>query len=169
MVQQIVLRLLLCPMKIIRVVSLTLRGITGGYPNEWSKKITKTKMNLNQITIPSLDLEKSIPFYKTLGLKPIVEAMPHYARFVCPDGNSTFSIHLVEALPKGPGTVVYFECNHLDEEVENLIAKGIQFEELPKDQPWLWREARLKDPDGNQLILYYGGENRLNPPWRVES
>lgn len=48
-------------------------------------------MNLNQVTVPSLDLAKSISFYKRLGLKLIVEALPHYARFVCPDGDSTFS------------------------------------------------------------------------------
>ena len=53
-------------------------------------------MNLNQITIPSLDLEKSIPFYQTLGLKLIVKSLPHYARFECPDGTSTFSIQQVE-------------------------------------------------------------------------
>ncbi len=30
-------------------------------------------MNLNQITIPSLELTKSIQFYQTLGLNLIVE------------------------------------------------------------------------------------------------
>ena len=48
-------------------------------------------MNLNQITIPSLDLEKAIPFYEKLGLNLIVKSLPDYARFECPDGNSTFS------------------------------------------------------------------------------
>jgi len=43
-------------------------------------------MNLNQITVPSLDLTKSIPFYEKIGLKLIVKALPHYARFECPDG-----------------------------------------------------------------------------------
>ena len=38
---------------------------------------------------------------------------------------------------------------------------------LPTDQPWLWREAYLNDPDGNPLCLYHAGENRLNPPWRL--
>ena len=52
-------------------------------------------MNLNQITIPSLELIKSIHFYQTLGLNLIVESLPHYARFECKDGNSTFSIHKV--------------------------------------------------------------------------
>lgn len=125
-------------------------------------------MNLNQITVPSLDLTKSIPFYEKLGLNLIVKALPHYARFECPNGNATFSIHQVEELPKGEGVYVYFECENLDEEVKKLKEKGIEFHQEPIDQKWLWREARLKDLDGNQLILFYGGKNRLNPPWRIK-
>lgn len=124
-------------------------------------------MNLNQITVPSLDLSKSIPFYQELGLKLIVKSQPHYARFECPEGQATFSLQQVEKRPEGDGIHVYFECEHLDAYVDQLISKGFQFEEFPNDKPWLWREARLKDPDGNQLILYYAGHNRLNPPWRL--
>ena len=124
-------------------------------------------MNLNQITVPSLNITKSISFYQTLGLKLIVKS-DHYARFECPDGTSTFSIHLTEELPKGAGISVYFECANLDEKVNELIRKGITFDQLPKDQTRLWREAYLKDPDGNQLILFYAGENRLNPPWKLQ-
>ena len=125
-------------------------------------------MNLNQITIPSLDLEKSIPFYQKLGLKLIVKSLPNYARFVCPNGNATFSIHKIDSLPKGDGIYVYFECDHLDTLVEELIAKGIVFDEKPTDKPWLWREARLKDLDGNQIILFFAGENRIDPPWKIK-
>lgn len=124
-------------------------------------------MNLNQITVPSLDIEKSISFYITLGLKLIVKS-DHYARFECPDGTSTFSVHLAEELPTGAGISVYFECEDLDERVDKLLQKGIVIDQLPKDQSWLWREAYLKDPDGNQLILFFAGENRLNPPWRIQ-
>ena len=126
-------------------------------------------MDLNQITVPSLDLNKSIPFYEKLGLKLIVKALPHYARFECPNGNSTFSIHQTEELPTGEGISVYFECKNLNEQVEKIKENGIKFDLEPADQFWLWREARLKDVDGNQLILFYGGENRLNPPWRINS
>ena len=125
-------------------------------------------MNLNQITVPSLDLTKSVPFYEKLGLKLIVRSLPHYARFECPDGTSTFSIHQTEKLPKGDGIYVYFECENLDEYVNELMDKGVAFDQKPTDQRWLWREARLKDVDGNQLILYYAGENRINPPWRID-
>ena len=125
-------------------------------------------MNLNQITAPTVDLEKAIGFYRKLGLKLIVKSTPRYARFVCPDGNSTFSLHQVENLPKGEGVSIYFECENLDEFVSDLIEQGLKFDLLPTDQVWLWREAKLKDPDGNQLILYFAGENRLNPPWRIK-
>ncbi len=124
-------------------------------------------MNLNQITVPALDVAASIKFYKTLGLKLIVESLPHYARFVCPDGNSTFSIHQTKQLAKGEGIYVYFECKNLDEQVDKLKQKGLVFELEPTNQRWLWREARLKDPFNNQIILYYAGENRINPPWRI--
>ena len=125
-------------------------------------------MNLNQVTVPSTDLSKSILFYQKLGLKLIVESQPHYARFVCPDGNATFSIHLVDKLTSGESPIVYFETEKLDGEYQKLSDLGISFEHPPKDQPWLWREARLKDPDGNTIILFFAGENRLNPPWRLK-
>jgi len=125
-------------------------------------------MNLNQITVPSLNVENAIAFYEKLGLQLIVKSLPNYARFECPDGNSTFSIHLVDKLPQGTGVYVYFECDNLDEKVELLKNKGVKFDQEPVDEKWLWREARLKDLDGNQLILFYGGKNRLNPPWRIE-
>ena len=125
-------------------------------------------MNLNQVTVPCIDLEKSISFYQKLGLKLIVHSKDHYARFECPDGTSSFSLHVVEGKGSGEAPYVYFECGKLDKTVETLLNAGIQFDHTPQDQSWLWREARLKDPYGNQLVLYYAGENRLNPPWRLE-
>jgi len=124
-------------------------------------------MDLNQITVPSLDLSKSVPFYQTLGLKLIVDSLPQYARFECPQGQSTFSVHQVNQLPAGSGIYVYFECEHLDQQVEALKSQGIEFQQEPLEQRWLWREARLLDPDGNQLILFCAGENRKHPPWRI--
>ena len=126
-------------------------------------------MNLNQVTVPSLDLSRSVPFYQTLGLRLIVESLPHYARFECPNGEATFSIHQVNQLPSGDGVYVYFEVEDLDRHVDRLVKQGIPFDELPQDRSWRWREARLKDPDNNQLILFYGGEDRKNPPWRLSS
>lgn len=125
-------------------------------------------MDLNQITVPAIDVAASVQFYELLGLQLIVNSVPRYARFECPDGHSTFSVEHVDEAPKEPGIVVYFECDDLDVAVDALKTKGVAFESDPKDQPWLWREARLRDPAGNLICLYHAGENRLNPPWRVK-
>lgn len=123
-------------------------------------------MNLNQITIPVLDVEKSILFYQKLGLSLIVKFLPDYARFEC-EGGSTFSLHRVDRLPEGEGIWIYFENENLDDKVKELQTSGIEFDELPTDKPWLWREAKLKDLDRNQIILYFAGVNRVNPPWKI--
>lgn len=123
-------------------------------------------MHLNQITLPALDVATSIAFYKRMGCTLLVES-PHYARFKAPKGEVTLSLHLVEQAPVAPQAVVYFECGALDLRVAELKTQGMQFTQDPQDERWLWREARLLDPSGNEICLYHAGDNRLNPPWRV--
>ena len=125
-------------------------------------------MELNQVTLPALDVAASVAFYRKLGFELIVDA-PHYARFKATVGDATFSVHAVDTLHATPQTVVYFECAALDEQVAALKARGVAFEQDPRDEPWLWREARLRDPAGNVLCLYHAGQNRLDPPWRVRA
>jgi catechol 2,3-dioxygenase-like lactoylglutathione lyase family enzyme len=126
-------------------------------------------MNLNQLTISVSHIERSIAFYEKLGLRLIVKALPHYARFECMEGDSTFSLHKVDKPAEDNGVWIYFEVYELDKYVDELIDRGIVFDELPNDKRWLWREARLKDPDNNKLILYFAGDNRKNPPWRIST
>ena len=122
-------------------------------------------MRLNQVTVTVADIESSVKFYATLGLKPIVKS-PHYARFACPQGDSTFSVHVGD-VGANQSAVVYFENDSLDALVKQLTIAGITFDSMPTDQPWLWREARLRDPSGNSICLFQAGENRLHPPWRL--
>ncbi len=63
--------------------------------------------------------------------------------------------------------MIYFECAQLNAWVERLQAAGIAFDSPPADQSWGWREAHLRDPAGNRLCLYWAGENRLYPSWRL--
>jgi catechol 2,3-dioxygenase-like lactoylglutathione lyase family enzyme len=125
-------------------------------------------VDLNQVTLPALDVAASVAFYRRMGFEIIVDA-PHYARFKATVGNATFSVHAVDALAAPPKTVVYFECADLDAQVAALEAKGIRMAQGPRDEPWLWREARVADPAGNVVCLYHAGKNRLDPPWRVRA
>ncbi|HEY5955347.1 MAG TPA: VOC family protein, partial [Polyangiaceae bacterium] len=129
-------------------------------------------MDLNQVTLLSRDVARSAAFYRKLGLLQIVEDLPTYVRFEMPNGSSTLSLHLAEPSSASGtqgdlGAILYFECEALDATVRELKAAGVVFQSDPTDQPWLWREASLRDPDGHEIRLYYAGTNRKNPPWRL--
>lgn len=123
-------------------------------------------MNLNQVTLPARDVAESVRFFRAMGFTQIVDS-PHYARFECPVGESTFSVHHAPVIAGDHGVVVYFEVEQLDQKVRELEAQGLQFFRPPTDERWLWREARLKDPSGNVICLFRAGENRRYPPWRI--
>lgn len=124
-------------------------------------------MHLNQITLPVSDIPRSKAFYLRLGFRLLVDS-PHYCRFLAPDGDTTFSIH-VETGAIHPGAVIYLEDADMDARVRELEARGLVFETQPEDQSWLWREAILRDPDGHPIKIYQAGENRIDPPWRVKT
>lgn len=123
-------------------------------------------MNLNQVTVPVRDINDAKSFYIKLGFTLIVDT-PHYVRFACPVGNSTFSLSLNTGEFE-KGAIIYFEHEQLDDWVKEIKSKGIQFEQEPRDEKYLWREALLVDPSANKIKLYWAGDNRLNPPWKVD-
>lgn len=138
----------------------------GGHGPMGHWAATSGRLNLNQATVHAADYDQSVAFYLTLGLQQIVASPPRYARFEAP-GGATLSIHAQAGVQAGSDTILYFETAALDELVERLRGGGLVFESLPQDQPWGWREARLRDPAGNPICLYYAGENRRYPPWRL--
>jgi catechol 2,3-dioxygenase-like lactoylglutathione lyase family enzyme len=125
-------------------------------------------MRMNHVTLIVSDLDTSLRFYGKLGLTPIVLAEPRYARMVFPDGDETLSLEVTGEVAQPSRVQLYFECPGLDEVCSRLERGGLQFEQPPTDMSYLWREARLRDPDGHQVRLYDAGENRLNPPWRID-
>jgi predicted enzyme related to lactoylglutathione lyase len=125
-------------------------------------------MDLNQVTIYSDKTVETVEFFEKLGLRRIVDSLPRYARLECPDGNSTLSVNEFHERTPLNNIVLYFECEDLDADVGRLQAFGLEFDEDPTDRPWLWRQAYLRDPNGNRICLFRAGENRKNPPWRVK-
>jgi len=124
-------------------------------------------LRLNQVTVTGTNYERSVDFYRRLGLKQIVDNPPDYARFET-EGGTTFSVQIDPEEAIVPTTAIYFECHDLDERVEQMARDGIAFEHGPRNQPWMWREARVRDPDGNIIFFYKAGEARRFPPWRME-
>lgn len=123
-------------------------------------------MKLNQLTLDASEISRSMAFYLTLGFRLLVDS-PHYCRFLAPDGDTSFSLHVADdVIPSG--VTLYLETDDVDGEKARLEAAGIEFDTAPTDQRWLWREAEFRDPDGHRWKLYHAGRNRIAPPWRVD-
>lgn len=123
-------------------------------------------MRLNQITLDVRDIARSKAFYRKLGFQLLVDS-PHYTRFLAPDGDTTFSLHIADDVAVS-GATLYLETDDVDADKARLEAAGIVFDTDAVDQSYLWREAEFRDPDGHRWKLYHAGENRIDPPWRVK-
>lgn len=126
-------------------------------------------MRLNHVTLAVGDVESSARFYARLGLTQIVADYPHYARLLSPQGDTTLSLHPTTDQSSPPSASIHFEVDDVDRTVERLKGAGFSFVCDPVDQPYLWREAILLDPDGHRVFIYRAGKNRLEPPWRLQS
>lgn len=125
-------------------------------------------MRLNHFTLPASNVESSAKFYVRLGLTQIVANYPHYARLLAPDGDTTLSLdQATDALQNGAS--IHFEVKDVDRTVQQLKQAGFDFVCDPVDQPYLWREAILLDPDGHRIFIFHAGENRIDPPWRLRA
>jgi hydroxymethylpyrimidine/phosphomethylpyrimidine kinase len=123
---------------------------------------------LNQVTVTGTNYERSVDFYRRLGLQQIVDSPDTgYARFETA-GGVTFSVQIDPDEKIIATTAIYLECDERDERVEQSARSGIAFDHGPRNLPWMWPEARLRDPDGNIIFFYKAGEARRFPPWRME-
>ncbi|GJL96568.1 MAG: hypothetical protein DHS20C06_03850 [Hyphobacterium sp.] len=122
-------------------------------------------MKLNQFTLDVGDIARSKSFYLKLGFRLLVDSA-HYCRFLAPDGDTTFSIHVADAAITG-GATLYLETPDVDAEKTRLEALGVKFDTEARDESWLWRETTFRDPDGHRWKLYHAGKNRIDPPWRI--
>ncbi|HEY2630986.1 MAG TPA: GNAT family N-acetyltransferase [Solirubrobacteraceae bacterium] len=131
----------------------------------WAREGIVADMRLNHITLPVSDVERSADFYVRLGLTQIVADYPLYARLLAPESDTTLSLH--QANPVQTGASIHFEVEDVDLTVQKLKQAGFEFACDPVDQPYLWREAILLDPDGHRIFIFHAGENRVDPPWRL--
>jgi catechol 2,3-dioxygenase-like lactoylglutathione lyase family enzyme len=124
-------------------------------------------MRLNHVTLAARDVGRSARFYAQLGLTLVVVDYPDYARLLAPQGDTTLSLHRVERHSPESCASIHFEVEDVNGTVQRLEQAGFDFVCGPVDQPYLWREAVLLDPDEHRVFIYHAGENRLDPPWRV--
>lgn len=112
----------------------------------------------------STDLERSQDFYENkVGLTLSPETIKNHLLFDCGDGTTL----LIYGRPSGntaDHTQVRFWSTDIDNDVAELVGRGIEFEEYDMDtfktvdhvvtSPGIGRSGWFKDPDGNTIALF---------------
>lgn len=121
---------------------------------------TPMKLDFNHAMLYVSDVARSRDFYVgVLGFKLLADEPPYYVRIQSPNSKTTIALHKAE--PGASAFRLYFEADKLDKLYDQLAKKGAKFDKPPADQPWGWRHAYLRDPDGHELSLYTAGKKRL--------
>ncbi len=108
----------------------------------------------SNITIMSKNMDKSIKFYESIGLKLKQRWGDHYAMISGP--GVTLGIHPSEKKPEGSGSVsIGFMVDNLDKMKKLLEKNGIKFK---TDDGKSGTYAHFRDPDGT--VLYF-----VKPKW----
>ena len=109
--------------------------------------------------IATRDLEAALGFYRDL-----IGATVSY-EFPGPDGRPAYvGLELGEAhlgighdpdAPQEPSTrfSLWAYADDCDAAVDRLRAAGVEIVQEPTDQPWGERVARVRDPDGNLVLI----------------
>jgi catechol 2,3-dioxygenase-like lactoylglutathione lyase family enzyme len=110
------------------------------------------------VSVPVSDQQRAKAFYvDTLGfeLQREDDSIPGIRWVqVAPKGART-ALTLVtwfDSMPAGSLQGLVLTSSSLQADYEQLMAKGVQFDGPPQQQPWA-TEAVLRDPDGNRLVL----------------
>jgi catechol 2,3-dioxygenase-like lactoylglutathione lyase family enzyme len=126
------------------------------------------QLEFNHAMIYTADYPSALRFYRDLlGFRLLDEYPGAYSRLQSPTARTTIALHVLDPGqridPRLEGVRLYFEVRDLDSFCSDLASRGVLFDQMPKDMPWGWRHAYLKDPDGHELSLYWAGDKRFQP------
>jgi lactoylglutathione lyase len=109
---------------------------------------------LSLVVIRSGDLERSVLFYRTLGLEFVKHRHGAGAEhFACELGQAVFEIYpRSNDTDSTSATRIGFRVPSVDDAVTRLEELGVQIISPPQESPW-GRRAVVIDPDGHKVEL----------------
>ncbi len=123
-------------------------------------------VEFNHAMIYTTQFADALQFYQEVLGFEVVDSYPGgYARLRSPAVATTIALHVLDPRQqmeaRTEGLRLYFEVKGLDALCGALEKKGVKFDQMPKDMPWGWRHAYLRDPDGHEISLYWAGKARF--------
>lgn len=110
------------------------------------------------VSVPAADQEKARQFYiEKLGFELVRDddCLPglHWVQVAPPGGGTSLTlVTWFDSMPPGSLQGLVLACDDLDRAYERLVAEGVQVDRALAERPW-GREAVIRDPDGNRLVL----------------
>lgn len=117
------------------------------------------------VGIPVRDQDRALDFYvNTLGFQLVTDQPmgggglgKRWIEVKPPKGDTGVALFTPDGHEDRIGTFANtsWECDDVEKTYEELKAKGVQFEEPPKKQPW-GTFTIMKDSEGNRIVLGSG-------------
>jgi predicted enzyme related to lactoylglutathione lyase len=110
------------------------------------------------VSVPVSDQERAKEFYvEKLGFELTREddSVPGIRWVQVTPRGATTALTLVtwfETMPPGSLQGLVLGLDDLEKDCDQLVGSGVEFERPLQEQPW-GREAVIRDPDGNRLVL----------------
>lgn len=108
------------------------------------------------VTVPVRDQARALEFYtKKLGLKVFTDQEMGDSRWIelqVPGAETLLVLFHQPSFEPGPVPGVVFVADNVKGTYEELRAKGVEFTQPPKKEPW-GEHAIFKDTEGNLVVI----------------
>jgi catechol 2,3-dioxygenase-like lactoylglutathione lyase family enzyme len=113
--------------------------------------------HITVVSVPVSDPEQAKRFYvDTLGFELVRDDASTGLHWVqvrpSPSSASLTLVNWFDSMPAGSLRGLVLTVDDLSAAYDRLASAGVDFESPPQNRPWA-REAVLRDPDGNELVL----------------
>ncbi len=111
---------------------------------------TNAIKTISAITLAITDMERSLRFYRELGLEPAYgDEASSFASFRI--GDAHLNLLVTAGAPSGFWGRIIFHVDDVDRLYAQAVGAGLRPDTAPVDAPWNERFFHIRDPDGHEL------------------
>ena len=109
--------------------------------------------NIPYITLWAVNFDELVTFYRDKLNLPVEYSNHNFIQFST-QGTKLYIHRLGDDLPLRNHTVeIHFDVPDVDDAYQELIKRGVEFEDLPANRPWGVRMAAFRDPEGYSIEI----------------
>lgn len=109
--------------------------------------------NISYITLWAVNFDEMVAFYRDTLELPVEYGDENFIQFSTQ--GSKFYIHRLGTAPalRDHTVEIHFDVPDVDAAYQELVQRGVEFEEVPANRPWGARMAAFRDPEGYSVEI----------------